>query len=66
MAPKLICPSPNPSRLLLLLPPGLCQVCPGLCLQRRLQQVQLLPLKGPRVLGAAGEASVQSQVEELR
>lgn len=29
-------------RLLLLLPRGLCQVCPGLCLQGGIGQVQLL------------------------
>nr|XP_045238178.1 uncharacterized protein LOC102141421 isoform X1 [Macaca fascicularis] len=31
-------------RLLLLLPPGLCQVCPGLYLQRGVREVQLLRL----------------------
>ncbi|KAG5200451.1 hypothetical protein MG293_015092 [Ovis ammon polii] len=34
--------------LLLLLPCGLCQVCPGLCLQRGLGQVQLLRLMSGR------------------
>lgn len=43
--PQLIRPSTHLSRLLSLLSPRLCQVCPGLHLQRRLRQVQLLPLK---------------------
>uniref|UniRef100_A0A8D1WQZ8 Metallothionein 3 n=1 Tax=Sus scrofa TaxID=9823 RepID=A0A8D1WQZ8_PIG len=38
------------SRLLLLLPRGLCQVCPGLHLQRGLGQVQLLCLKSGETL----------------
>ena len=36
--------------LLLLLPRGLCQVCPGLHLQRGLGQVQLLCLKSGETL----------------
>ncbi|XP_033075810.1 metallothionein-4 isoform X1 [Trachypithecus francoisi] len=40
-----ICASPDSFRLLSLLPAGLCQVCQGLHLQRRLRQVQLLPMK---------------------
>lgn len=43
--PQLIRPPTHLSRLLSLLSPRLCQVCPGLHLQRRLRQVQLLPLK---------------------
>jgi len=35
---------PSCPRLLLLLSHGLCQVCPGLHLQRRIGQVQLLCL----------------------
>ena len=38
------CFPPSLPRLLLLLPCGLCQVCPGLHLQRGLGQVQLLCL----------------------
>uniref|UniRef100_A0A8C9J9A7 Metallothionein n=1 Tax=Panthera tigris altaica TaxID=74533 RepID=A0A8C9J9A7_PANTA len=38
------CTSCKKSELLLLLPCGLCQVCPGLHLQRGIGQVQLLRL----------------------
>ena len=42
------CFPPSLPRLLLLLPCGLCQVCPGLHLQRGLGQVQLLCLMSGR------------------
>uniref|UniRef100_A0A8D2G6W2 Metallothionein n=1 Tax=Theropithecus gelada TaxID=9565 RepID=A0A8D2G6W2_THEGE len=38
------CTSCKKSELLLLLPRGLCQVCPGLCLQRLVTEVPLLCL----------------------
>uniref|UniRef100_G1QP94 Metallothionein n=1 Tax=Nomascus leucogenys TaxID=61853 RepID=G1QP94_NOMLE len=38
------CTSCKKSELLLLLPRGLCQVCPGLCLQRLIREVPLLCL----------------------
>ena len=51
------CFPPSLPRLLLLLPCGLCQVCPGLHLQRGLGQVQLLCLM-------SGRACSQVSMEE--
>ncbi|KAI2578602.1 MT1B isoform 2 [Pan troglodytes] len=38
------CKCTSCKKLLLLLPRGLCQVCPGLCLQRLIREVPLLCL----------------------